>query len=155
MLSNPEVLQPPNYNFEFELFTDASDVALGMVLKQCVNGVYRIIAFDGVKNNSTIAGYSTPKKELLAIKTGLKKFANITLGARTIVWTDHIAWTMEGRIGNVEADYISRNISYINTGDMDLITYIHEEITGHGSLLYVVEYIRDIELYNSKEVSNS
>eukprot|EP01126_Amoeba_proteus_P061845 TRINITY_DN8341_c0_g1_i13.p1 TRINITY_DN8341_c0_g1~~TRINITY_DN8341_c0_g1_i13.p1 ORF type:complete len:113 (+),score=12.43 TRINITY_DN8341_c0_g1_i13:188-526(+) len=79
------------------------------------------IAFDGVKNNNTVAKYSIPARYCNQAHQGSK---------------------------NVEADYISRNISYINTGDMDLITYVHEEITGHGSLLYVVEYIRDIRLYN-------
>eukprot|EP01126_Amoeba_proteus_P061844 TRINITY_DN8341_c0_g1_i11.p1 TRINITY_DN8341_c0_g1~~TRINITY_DN8341_c0_g1_i11.p1 ORF type:complete len:140 (+),score=8.90 TRINITY_DN8341_c0_g1_i11:192-611(+) len=116
MLSNPEVLQPPNYNFEFELFIDTSDVALGMVLKQCVNGVYRTIAFDGVKNNNTVAKYSTQDVVIKHIR-----------GSK-----------------NVEADYISRNISYINTGNMDLITYVHEEITGHGSLPNRSEQFLDV-----------
>eukprot|EP01126_Amoeba_proteus_P046184 TRINITY_DN5205_c0_g1_i15.p1 TRINITY_DN5205_c0_g1~~TRINITY_DN5205_c0_g1_i15.p1 ORF type:complete len:146 (-),score=7.23 TRINITY_DN5205_c0_g1_i15:699-1136(-) len=123
-----------------------------MILKQCINETYRVIAFDGIKNNPTVS-----------------------LGARTIVWTDHIIWTKEGRVGklenvlkrwleeiclqdvevryikgseNIEADYISWHINTIVPNIKEIIKYIHEEVRGHGSNLYIAEYLRDVGRYN-------
>jgi len=56
------------------LDTDASDVALGGVLSQMVDGVERPIAFFSRVMNSAQRGYCTTRRELLAVIASLQHF---------------------------------------------------------------------------------
>ena len=69
--------------------TDASDVAVGGVLSQMVDGVERPIAFFSRVMNSAQRGYCTTRRELLAVIASIQHFRHYLLGAKVILRTDH------------------------------------------------------------------
>jgi len=71
------------------LDTDASDVALGAVLSQNLDGVERPIAFFSRVMNRTQRNYCTTRRELLAVISALQHFRHYLLGAKVILRTDH------------------------------------------------------------------
>jgi len=71
------------------LDTDASDVALGSVLSQNLDGVERPIAFFSRVMNRTQRNYCTTRRELLAVISALQHFRHYLLGAKVILRTDH------------------------------------------------------------------
>ncbi len=79
------MLAIPNLNLPFDMFTDASDVALGFVLSQ----ENRPISFGSKMLTAAEVNYSTGDKEMLAVIVGLKKFWCYVKGSKVIVFTDH------------------------------------------------------------------
>jgi len=71
------------------LDTDASDVAVGAVLSQKVEGVERPIAFYSVVLNRTQRNYCATRREMLAVVKSLQHFRHYLLGAKVILRTDH------------------------------------------------------------------
>ena len=71
------------------LDTDASDVAVGAVLSQVVDGVERPIAFYSRIMNSAQRNYCPTKRELLAVIAALQHFTHYLLGTHVILRTDH------------------------------------------------------------------
>ena len=88
-LTEAPVLAFPRFSEQFRLKTDASDVGLGAVLSQIIDGHERPIAFASKKLSATETNYSATKKELLAIKWGTAHFDPYLLGAPFVVVTDH------------------------------------------------------------------
>lgn len=88
-LLKPQILKYPNYNKEFCMTTDASDLACGAVLSQEYNGVQMPVAFasrkflPGEKNKSVI------ERELAAICWALNYFKPYLYGNHFLVKTDH------------------------------------------------------------------
>lgn len=71
------------------LDTDASDVAIGAVLSQVINGVEHPIAFYSRVLNSTQKNYCPTRRELLAVIASLQHFRHYLLGSHVILRTDH------------------------------------------------------------------
>jgi len=71
------------------LDTDASDVAVGAVLSQKVDGVERPIAFFSRVMNSTQRNYCTTRRELQAVICALQHFRHYLLGNQVVLRTDH------------------------------------------------------------------
>jgi len=71
------------------LDTDASDVAIGAVLSQVVNGVERPIAFYSRIMNSAQRNYCHTRRELLAVIAALQHFRHYLLGTHVTLRTDH------------------------------------------------------------------
>ena len=63
------------------LDTDASDVAVGAVLSQMVNGVERPIAFFSKVLGPTQKRYCTTRRELLAVILALQHYRHYLIGA--------------------------------------------------------------------------
>jgi len=75
-----------------EIFTDASDTALGGVVCQRVNGKLQVIAFWSKKLSDTEKRYSVHDRELMALRTCLVKHRHWLHNGQTVVaWTDHSA----------------------------------------------------------------
>ena len=70
------------------LDTDASEVAIGGVVSQMVNGVERPIAFFSRVMNSAQRSYCTTRRELLAVIASIQHFRHYLLGAKVILRTD-------------------------------------------------------------------
>ena len=85
VISREVMLSFPDFSKEFHIYTDASDYQLGGVIMQ----EDKPLAFYSRKLNSAQKNYSTGEKELLSIVEILKEFANILLGYKIIVHTDH------------------------------------------------------------------
>ncbi|PIK40291.1 hypothetical protein BSL78_22869 [Apostichopus japonicus] len=69
--------------------TDASDVAVGGVLNQCVNGQWKPLSFFSKKLKPAETRYSTFGRELLAIYLVIKHFRHWLEGRRFFILTDH------------------------------------------------------------------
>ena len=71
------------------LDTDASDVAIGAVLSQKIDGVERPIAFYSRVMSNTQRNYCPTRRELLAVVASLQHFRHYLLGNKITLRTDH------------------------------------------------------------------
>ena len=85
------IIQPPDWNYPFELMCDASDYAIGAVLGQKIGKASHVIYYASRTLNSAQRNYSTTEKELLSIVFALDKFRSYLLGTKVIVYSDHAA----------------------------------------------------------------
>lgn len=79
------VLAIPNFERDFTIETDASDVAVGAVLMQDGHPV----AYLSKSLNAAQRNYHTTDRELLAIVTACKHWRPYLDGRKTVVITDH------------------------------------------------------------------
>ena len=84
-ISKQAMLNFPDFEKEFHVYTDASDYQLGGVVMQ--EG--KPLAFYSPKLTNTQKRYTTGEQELLSIVETLKEFCNILWGQKIIVHTDH------------------------------------------------------------------
>jgi hypothetical protein len=84
-ISSVPVLALPNLRQPFEIQTDASNYAMGVVLLQ--HG--KPICFHSETFNGVVINYPTHDKELYALVQSVKKWKHYLLGKETIVHTDH------------------------------------------------------------------
>ena len=89
LLTNDPILQYPDFEKEFIVTTDASDVALGAVLSQNTNGSDLPVAYASRTLNDSERRLATIEKELLAILFALKTFRPYVYGRRFTLYTDH------------------------------------------------------------------
>ena len=80
-----------NWDQEFEVMCDASDFAMGAVLGQRKEKIFRAIYYASRTFNEAQENYSTTEKEMLAIVFACEKFRPYILGSHVIVHTNHAA----------------------------------------------------------------
>ena len=68
---------------------NASDYAMGAILGQKADKVFRAIYYSSKTFNETQENYSTTKKEMLAMVFSCEKFRLDILGSHVIIHTDH------------------------------------------------------------------
>ncbi|KAH8335345.1 hypothetical protein KR059_001065, partial [Drosophila kikkawai] len=90
-LTEAPVLACPDFNEKFVLQTDASDIGLGAVLTQTIQGEERVIAFASRRLIAAEENYSATEKECLAIIWAIRKLRCYLEGYRFEVITDHLA----------------------------------------------------------------
>ncbi|XP_068221744.1 uncharacterized protein [Palaemon carinicauda] len=89
MIHEP-VLMLPDFSKEFNLAIDASDIGIGGVLLQEVNGIKHPVAYYSKKLNKAQQNYSTIEKELLSLVSTLQHFEiYVRSGHVLTVYTDH------------------------------------------------------------------
>ena len=80
------ILHHPNFNKQFFMNCDASDVSLGTVLYQEDDeGSHQVISFASRVLNSCEKNYNVTEKELLSVVFGCGKFRTYILGYRTTI----------------------------------------------------------------------
>ena len=89
LLCNAPVLNYPDFEKPFVLNTDASDIAIGAVLSQNINGENHAIGYFSQKLSNCERNYSTTEKEALAIVKSVKHFNAYLFGHKFTVRTDH------------------------------------------------------------------
>lgn len=88
-LIEPSVLQYPNFDKEFVLFTDASGKACGAVLTQKYGDTYLPISYASKAFNPAERKKPIIELELLAIHWGIKHFRPYLYGIKFLVMSDH------------------------------------------------------------------
>ena len=85
------IMAAPEWDQGFEIMCDASDFAMGAVLGQRKEKIFRAIHYASRTFNEAQENYSTTEKEMLAIVFACEKFRPYILGSHVIVHTDHAA----------------------------------------------------------------
>ncbi len=83
------LLVHPNSEIPLCLMTDASNVAVGGALHQCMNNVLTPIAFFSKRLKPAETRYSTFGRELLAVYLSIRHFKHILEGRDFCILTDH------------------------------------------------------------------
>ena len=96
IVSKEVLLSFPDYTQRFQLYTDASDLQMGAMLKQGD----KTLAFFSKKLTNTQKGYGVGEKEMLSIVEALKEFRTMIYGYPIDVYTDHLNWTHDKAIRN-------------------------------------------------------
>lgn len=96
LLTNDPILQYPDFDKDFILTTDASNVALGAVLSQGTVGSDKPVCYASRTLSDSELNYSTIEKELLAIVWATKYFRPYLFGRKFKIITDHkpLQWIM-------------------------------------------------------------
>nr|GEU38346.1 reverse transcriptase domain-containing protein [Tanacetum cinerariifolium] len=92
-LTEAPILIAPNWYQPFELMCDASDYAVGAVLGQRVKKHFRSIHYASKTMNQAETNYTTTEKEMLAAVYAFEKFRSYLIMNKSIVYTDHSAWS--------------------------------------------------------------
>ena len=83
------IMAKTDWNREFKIMCDASDFAMGAVLGQKAEKVFKAIYYTNKTFNEAQENYSTTEKEMLAIVFACEKFRPYILGSHVIIHTDH------------------------------------------------------------------
>ena len=90
-LVEAHIMAKPDLDKEFEIMCDTSDYAMGAVLGQRTNKMFKAIYYASKTFNEAQKNYSTTEKEMLAIVFACEKFRPYILGSHVIIHTDHAA----------------------------------------------------------------
>lgn len=88
-LAEATLLVHPRSDADIALVSDASDIAIGSVIQQRVNGYWEPLGFFSRKLTSTQRKYSPYDRELLAIYEGVKYFRHMLELKPFVIYTDH------------------------------------------------------------------
>ncbi|GKB61228.1 reverse transcriptase domain-containing protein [Tanacetum coccineum] len=90
-LTEAPILVAPDWDLPFELMCDASDFAIGAVLRQRKIKHFQPIHYASMTMTGAQAHYITTEKELLAVVYAFEKFRPYLVLSKSIVYTDHSA----------------------------------------------------------------
>lgn len=89
MVADAALLAFPEMDAQISVMVDASEVAVGSVLQQCVKGIMQPLGFFSKKLTVAEKKYSTFDRELLAIYLSIRYFQFMLEGREFVVFTDH------------------------------------------------------------------
>lgn len=120
-LANAALLAHPDCQAKLALVTDASDLAMGAVLQQLVNGVWQPLAFFSRKLNPAQQKYSPYDRELLAIYESIRYFRHMLEARHFVVYTDHkpLSFSFSERKANCSPRQF-RHLDYISQFTTDI-----------------------------------
>ena len=81
----------PNWLEPFKIMCDTSDYAVGAVLGQRWDKIFRDIYYSSQTLNDAQLNYTTTEKEMLAMVFACDKFWSYIIGSKITVYTDHVA----------------------------------------------------------------
>ena len=90
LVSSP-IMLTPDWNNEFEIMCDANDYAMGVVLGQITEKIFKAIYYANKTFNEAQENYSTIEKEMPSIVFACEKFRTYILGSHVVIHTDHAA----------------------------------------------------------------
>ncbi|GJV06329.1 reverse transcriptase domain-containing protein [Tanacetum coccineum] len=90
-LTEAPILIAPDWDQPFELMCDASDYAIGAVLRQQIEKHFRPIHYASKMMTEAESNYTTIEKEMLVVVYAFEKFRSYLIMNKSIVYTDHFA----------------------------------------------------------------
>lgn len=93
VLTTAPVLGNPDFNEQFIVQTDASDLGGAAILSQKIDGKERVIVYFSVKWDEQEIKYSATEKEALAVLKAIENFRGYIYGTQFVVITDAAALT--------------------------------------------------------------
>ncbi|GJY83053.1 reverse transcriptase domain-containing protein [Tanacetum coccineum] len=90
-LTEAPILIAPDWNQPFKLMCDASDYAIGAVLRQRIKKHFKPIHYARKTMTEAESNYTTTEKEMLAVVYAFEKFRSYLIMNKSIVYTDHSA----------------------------------------------------------------
>jgi hypothetical protein len=101
LISAP-IIQPPDWSLPFEIMSDASDYAVGVVLGQTNDKKHHAIAYASKTLTGPQLNYATTEKGLLVVVYAIEKFRSYLVGAKVIVYIDHAAFCSLRKMLNLD-----------------------------------------------------
>ena len=166
---NAPILIAPRWDLEFHVHTDASNIAVGVMLAQNPTGKCdQPISYASRLLNSAERNYNTTEREALAMVYALNKYRHYLLGNKFVFYVDHMALVylvnkpqVSGRIARwlllfQEYDFIVVYKPGKNHGVADAMSRLPngepatgvEDQTKDASLFYVKpEWLEDVRSY--------
>ena len=89
-LVSAPIMLTSDWNNEFEIMCDASDYAMGVVLGQRTEKIFKAICYAGKTFNEAQENYNTTEKEMLAMVFACEKFRHYILGPHVMIHIDHV-----------------------------------------------------------------
>jgi len=89
-LTSAPIIQPPDWSLLFEIMCDTNDYVVGAVLGQTKDKKHHAITYASKTLIGAQLKYATIEKELLAVIFAIDKFRSYLVGAKVIIYTDHI-----------------------------------------------------------------
>nr|GEW92675.1 reverse transcriptase domain-containing protein [Tanacetum cinerariifolium] len=90
-LTEAPILIAPDWDMPFEPMCDASDFAIGAVLGQHQDKIFRPIHYASKTMTEAESNYTTTEKEMLAVVYAFEKFRSYLIMNKSIVYMDHYA----------------------------------------------------------------
>ena len=90
-LTTTPIVRAPNWKLHFEVMCDASDLAIGAVLRQREEGKPYVVYYPSKTLNEAQRNYTTTEKELVVVVYALDKFRAYLVGSDIIIFMDHSA----------------------------------------------------------------
>lgn len=90
LISAP-IIQPPDWNEPFEIMCYASDFTVIAILGRRKDKKLHVIYYASRTLDEAQMNYATTKKELLVVVFALDKFCFYLVGAKIIIYIDHVA----------------------------------------------------------------
>ena len=85
------IMLTPDWNNDYEIMCDASDYAMGVVLGQRTEKIFKATYYASKTFNEAQENYSTIEKEMLAMVFACEKSRPYILRSHVIIHTDHAA----------------------------------------------------------------
>ena len=118
-LVDSPLLSYPVADTTFILDTDASNVGIGAVLSQDVDGLEKVVAYGSQVLSNSQRNYCTTMKELLAVVVFIGKFKHYLYGRHFVVRTDHASLVWLRNFKNPEG-MLARWLSVLGTYDFEI-----------------------------------
>ena len=83
------IMATPDWNKEFEIMCDAGDYAMGAILGQRTEKIFKVIYYASKTFNEAQENNSTIEKEMLTMVFAREKFRPYLLGSHVIIHTNH------------------------------------------------------------------
>ena len=129
LLTQSPILAYPHPGETFILDTDASDVGIGAVLSQEINGEERVICYGSRVLTKQERRYCVTRRELLAVIHFVKVYRHYLVGKHFIVRSDHAALRWLKSFKEPEGQ-VARWLEVLDTYDY---TLVHRPGVKHGN----------------------
>ena len=150
ILANATLLVHPNSTAQINITCDASDVAVGGVLQQFLNGMWQPLSFFSKKLNPAETRYSAFDRELLAVYATIKHFRHNLEGRNFFGNTDHKPLTFVMSSVTKYLGVRSAVKERLGRSAADMIYGTTLRLPGEFTKQYTVDANTDLENYSDK-----